>query len=57
MSEDAGGIQDDDKGGAYRGFILAVTDWKVWWFTAILFLQLISLSFTIYFPSESTLLS
>jgi MFS transporter, ACS family, DAL5 transporter family protein len=51
MSEDAGGVDDEDPGGAYRGFILAVTDWKVWWFTMILFLELVTLSFNIYFPS------
>ena len=55
MSEDAGGVEDHDEGGAYRGLILAVTDWKVWWITAILFLQLVSLSFTIYFPSKLSL--
>jgi len=56
MSEDAGDVEDDDIGGAYRGFILAITDWKVWWFTAILFLQLISLSFVIYFPTLTSTL-
>ncbi|KAF8487565.1 sugar transporter [Gautieria morchelliformis] len=51
MSEDGGGMDDEDPGGAYRGFILAVSDWKVWWFTMILFLQLVALSFNIYFPT------
>jgi len=52
MIEDASGLEDEDEGGVYQGFILAITDWKVWWFGFIMFLTTTSNSFSIYFPSD-----
>lgn len=37
--------------GAMAGFVIALTDWKVWYIALTLFLMVISLSFHIYFPT------
>lgn len=43
MAEDVGET-DEEEGGALRGFILAVTDWKVWWLSFALTAQVIGLA-------------
>jgi len=50
MAEDVGET-DSENGGAIRGFILAVTDWKVWWLAVALTAMVIGLSFNAYFPT------
>ncbi|KAG1723763.1 MFS general substrate transporter [Suillus lakei] len=53
MEEDAGvGDQTEtEDGGRGHGFYLAVTDWKVWWFSLLGASQAVALSFTVYFPT------
>ncbi|KAG2117463.1 major facilitator superfamily domain-containing protein [Suillus clintonianus] len=58
MEEDAG-VGDEtetEQGGRGHGLYLAVTDWKVWWIALATAGQMVSLSFTIYFPTLSATL-
>lgn len=55
MTEEVG--EADEEGdyetrSPWSGFIMAVTDWKVWWLAFAMLSQVISLSFNAYFPSE-----
>ncbi|KAG8770387.1 hypothetical protein FRC12_004295 [Ceratobasidium sp. 428] len=58
MAEDAGGEADHvlSNEGVFRGFILAVKDWKVWWLALTLITLLVGLSFSTYFPTLSATL-
>jgi hypothetical protein len=53
MKEDADAADEDDKDNYEhsRGLILAIKDWKVWWFAVILASLVTSLSFNAYFPT------
>ena len=58
MAEDVG--EDDEADIAvehnqWTGFIMGVTDWKVWWLAFTLVSYTVSLSFNAYFPSEFSL--
>ena len=55
MAEDVG--EGDEADGnenhnQWSGFVLAATDWKVWWLAFAMLSQVLSLSFNAYFPSE-----
>ncbi|EGN93087.1 hypothetical protein SERLA73DRAFT_98475 [Serpula lacrymans var. lacrymans S7.3] len=59
MKEDAAGMGDQDEteqGGQVSGLYLALTDWKVWWFSFAMLAQVIALSFNAYFPTLSATL-
>ncbi|KAH7908491.1 major facilitator superfamily domain-containing protein [Hygrophoropsis aurantiaca] len=58
MEEDAGvGDQNEtEAGGKFHGLYLAVTDWKVWWFSLAMTAQVVALSFNAYFPTLSATL-
>lgn len=53
MAEDAGvGDQSETEHGSRgHGFYLAITDWKVWWFSLLCASQVVSMSFIVYFPT------
>ncbi|KAL4241993.1 MFS transporter superfamily protein [Abortiporus biennis] len=55
MAEDAG-VGDENETelqGHARGFIMAMTDWKVWWLAVALTSMVVSLSFNAFFPTLS----
>lgn len=55
MAEDAG-VGDEDETepkGHARGFVMAMTDWKVWWLALALTSMVVSLSFNAFFPTLS----
>lgn len=57
MEEDAGvGDERETEQGKGSGLWLAVTDWKVWWFSLALTSQVVALSFNAYFPTLSATL-
>ncbi|KAF7301648.1 FCP1-like proteiny domain-containing protein [Mycena indigotica] len=53
LEEDVGvGDQaETETGGPFHGLVLAVTDWKVWWFAFALTAQVVALSFNAFFPT------
>lgn len=54
MEEDAAGISDEgEETGHGAGLWMAITDWKVWWFSLALTSQVVALSFNAYFPTLS----
>lgn len=58
MEEDAG-VGDEQETEVRRngsGLWLAITDWKVWWFTFAMLSQVVALSFNSYFPTLSATL-
>ncbi|KAJ7068249.1 major facilitator superfamily domain-containing protein [Mycena amicta] len=59
LQEDVGvGDQaETETGGLFHGFVLAVTDWRVWWFTFSLTAQIVALSFNAYFPTLTATLN
>ncbi|CAL1701093.1 unnamed protein product [Somion occarium] len=55
MEEDAG-VGDETEtevGGHAAGLIMAIKDWKVWWFSLAMTSQVVALSFNAYFPTLS----
>jgi MFS transporter, ACS family, DAL5 transporter family protein len=55
MAEDVGKEDEEDSSedhNQWTGFMLAVTDWKVWWLAVACFSLAVSLSFNSYFPSK-----
>jgi len=52
MEEDEG-TDDSDRTGHMEGFWLAVKDWRVWWISLATTSQVISMSFSTYFPTLS----
>ncbi|KAI0723106.1 MFS general substrate transporter [Earliella scabrosa] len=55
MEEDVGvGDQEQTEGHSQlRGFVMALTDWKVWWLALALTSLVVSLSFNAFFPTLS----
>ncbi|KAI0082459.1 MFS general substrate transporter [Panus rudis PR-1116 ss-1] len=54
MEEDAGvGDEAETEVGQAAGLVLALKDWKVWWFSLAMTSQVVSLSFNAYFPTLS----
>ncbi|KAF8231887.1 sugar transporter [Tricholoma matsutake] len=53
MEEDAGVGDQEETEGSTSGLWLAVTDWKVWWFSLALTSQVVALSFNAFFPTLS----
>jgi len=53
MMEDAGADDQGSTSGHMAGFMMAVTDWKVWWLALGLTSMVVSLSFNAYFPTLS----
>ncbi|KAH6914957.1 sugar transporter [Coprinopsis sp. MPI-PUGE-AT-0042] len=51
MEEDAGVGDENETEGGGNGFLLAVTDWRVWWMAVALTSQTIALSYNAYFPT------
>lgn len=56
LEEDTGvgDEQETESGGPLHGLILAIKDWRVWWFALAMTSQVCALSFNIYFPTLST---
>ncbi|TCD70425.1 hypothetical protein EIP91_003506 [Steccherinum ochraceum] len=54
MEEDVGvGDEAQTEQGMYNGFVMAMTDWKVWWLALALTSMVVSLSFNAFFPTLS----
>ncbi|KAH7105400.1 MFS general substrate transporter [Auriculariales sp. MPI-PUGE-AT-0066] len=51
MEEDAGAKDTGENEGTLRGFVLAVTDWQVWFLAFALTAQVVALSFNAYFQT------
>lgn len=55
LQEDAGvgDEQETETGGPLHGLVLALRDWRVWWFAIAMTAQVCALSFNSYFPTLS----
>ena len=53
MEEDAGEADVEAENNTWRGFVLAVTDWKVWYLSVALTAQVVALSFNAYFRKST----
>jgi len=51
MLEDVGEEDSEEPGESFRGFRMAMLDWKVWWMAFGLTAQVVGLSFNQYFPT------
>lgn len=51
MEEDAGVGDENQTEGGGNGFLLAVSDWRVWWMAVALTSQTVALSYNAYFPT------
>jgi hypothetical protein len=53
LEEDAGvgDERETEVGGFSYGLILAIKDWRVWWFALAMTSQVVALSFNAYFPT------